>query len=41
MLLNGERAPKAGELMFNKNLAKTFEKLGEEGKKGFYEVKKN
>lgn len=30
-------APAAGEVFRNPNLAKTFRKLGEEGRKGFYE----
>lgn len=33
---DGYRAPKAGELMHNPNLARTFRTLGREGKKGFY-----
>ena len=32
-----KRAPRAGELFYNPNLACTFKLLGEEGKKGFYE----
>lgn len=36
MLLNG-RAPKAGEMMRNTNLATTFLSLIQEGKSGFYE----
>lgn len=31
------RAPRAGEIMINSTLANTFETLGREGKKGFYE----
>ncbi|KAI9658183.1 MAG: hypothetical protein M1831_004030 [Alyxoria varia] len=34
---DGCRAPKSGELFWNKNLAKTFRLLAEHGKKGFYE----
>lgn len=34
--LNGCRAPKAGEIMKNATLAKTFRTLATEGKKGFY-----
>lgn len=33
---DGYRAPKAGELFRNPNLARTFRTLGKEGKKGFY-----
>ncbi|XMA15719.1 hypothetical protein WAI453_008510 [Rhynchosporium graminicola] len=33
---DGYRAPKAGELFKNVNLARTFRTLGKEGKKGFY-----
>ncbi|KAL5329137.1 hypothetical protein ACEPPN_002647 [Leptodophora sp. 'Broadleaf-Isolate-01'] len=33
---DGFRAPKAGELFKNPNLARTFKTLGKEGKKGFY-----
>ncbi|KAH7419140.1 acylase ACY 1 [Cadophora sp. MPI-SDFR-AT-0126] len=33
---DGYRAPKAGELFKNPNLARTFRTLGKEGKKGFY-----
>ena len=33
----GYRAPRSGELFWNKNLAKTFRLLAEHGKKGFYE----
>ena len=36
---NGVRSPLPGELFFNKNLASTFRRLGEQGKKGFYEGK--
>jgi gamma-glutamyltranspeptidase/glutathione hydrolase len=37
MLKNGERAPREGEIMTMKKLAKVFRKLVNEGKKGFYE----
>ena len=36
LLLNGYRAPEAGELMTNSNLAKTLRILGEQGVDGFY-----
>jgi gamma-glutamyltranspeptidase/glutathione hydrolase len=36
LLING-KAPKAGEIMKNKNLAETFRELAEKGKTGFYE----
>jgi gamma-glutamyltranspeptidase / glutathione hydrolase len=36
LLKDGKRAPRAGELFYNKNLAKTFRLLGENGKAGFY-----
>jgi gamma-glutamyltranspeptidase/glutathione hydrolase len=35
--LNGCRAPKAGEVMKNPTIAKTFKLLAQHGKKGFYE----
>lgn len=35
--VDGVRAPRAGELMFNPTLAQTFRTVGREGKKGFYE----
>ncbi|CAG8284566.1 unnamed protein product [Penicillium salamii] len=34
---DGVRYPRTGEIFSNTNLAKTFRKLGEEGKPGFYE----
>lgn len=37
MLRNGERAPREGEIIRLKNLAKTFRELAAKGKKGFYE----
>ncbi|KAK4050422.1 hypothetical protein OIV83_003492 [Microbotryomycetes sp. JL201] len=37
MLLDDDKAPRAGEVFSNPNLAKTFETLAAEGKKGFYE----
>lgn len=33
---NGRRAPRAGELFYNRTLANTFRLLANEGKKGFY-----
>ncbi|CAF9913880.1 MAG: hypothetical protein GOMPHAMPRED_008050 [Gomphillus americanus] len=36
-MLKDGKAPKAGELFFNTNLAKTFRLVGEKGKSGFYE----
>lgn len=33
----GCRAPEAGEIFHNRNLAQTFRSLAKEGKKGFYE----
>lgn len=35
--LKDGRAPKAGELMYNKTLARTFRSLADKGKAGFYE----
>ncbi|KAI5287264.1 hypothetical protein KEM54_006114 [Ascosphaera aggregata] len=35
--IEGARAPKAGELMKNPTLARTFRTLGREGREGFYE----
>ncbi|KAK4049622.1 lipin Ned1 [Microbotryomycetes sp. JL221] len=37
MLLDDDKAPRAGEVFSNPNLAKTFETLAQQGKKGFYE----
>lgn len=37
MLKNGERAPRDGEIIKLKNLARTFRELAKNGKKGFYE----
>ncbi|KAK0517060.1 hypothetical protein JMJ35_000215 [Cladonia borealis] len=34
---DGKRAPRPGELMYNRTLANTFRLLAKEGKKGFYE----
>lgn len=34
---DGYRAPEAGEMFYNKNLAETFRTLAREGAKGFYE----
>lgn len=39
MLVDGKRSPKEGEIMKLPHLADTIEKLANEGKKGFYEVR--
>lgn len=37
MLCENGKAPLPGQIFKNPNLAKTFRKLGKEGKKGYYE----
>ena len=37
MLCEGGKAPVPGQIFKNPNLAKTFRKLGADGKKGYYE----